>query len=79
LRYGERLELARHRLADSWNPLWISPIELPHVLEIADRKAISEFSGQPGCQIPNEFLAILSAVSTVLFLLEDSAANLVVR
>jgi len=36
-------------------------------------------AGASGCKISDEFLAILSAVCTLLFLLEDSAANLVIR
>jgi hypothetical protein len=35
--------------------------------------------GQPGSQFTDDLLAILSAIGTLLFLLEDTAANLVVR
>jgi hypothetical protein len=71
--------LARRCLANSWNPFWINQIELSHVLKIADGKAATELAGQSGSQVSDEFLAILSAVGSLLLLLEDAAANLVVR
>jgi hypothetical protein len=71
--------LARRCLANSWNPFWKNQIKLSHVLKIADRKATSKLTGQPGSKVSDEFLAILSAVGSLLFLLEDAATNLVVR
>jgi hypothetical protein len=41
------------------------------------RKAASDLAGQPLSQFSDVSLANLSAVGTLLFLLEDSAANLV--
>jgi hypothetical protein len=72
-------EFARQRLANWCDALRVSQVELAHVPETTNRKAVSELAGQPRSQIIQKFLAILCTLRSLLFLLNNSAANLVVR
>jgi hypothetical protein len=65
-------------LDNLWDPIRIGHIKLAHRRKIRSGEPAAEFAGQPGSQLIEELLAILGTVSTLLFLLEDSAANFVV-
>ncbi len=50
-------------------------VELPEILEVGDGDAVAEFLAERACKVPDEVLAIVGAVFSSLFLLDDAAAD----
>lgn len=66
-------------MGNRWSSPWIGKIEPPHIFKIGLRDIASELADQSGSQIADDLYAKLSAVSPLLFLHEDTSANLVIR
>ena len=72
-------EFARRCLANWRNALWICQVELAHIPEITNREATAELAGKSCSKLIQKLLAILRTVGPLLFLIDNAAANLVVR
>lgn len=70
---------ARHCLANLRISIFIDEIEIPHVLEVLPRKASAYFLSEPLRKFCECFFPVSRPLPTILFVLDDQAANLVIR
>lgn len=73
------LHLTDVLMRNVWDPPWISHEELAHRGKIGSGKSVTELAGEVTDQFVEEFLSVSGTVCPLLFVFEDSTADLVIR